>query len=206
MEMFTMKRYLLLVLVALLFVACAATEPEPALTDLTGDPEGDASALLPVTPDPEENMPTPHNDADQEPTADGGVVKGRTGLAGAVDMGSLTPSAPEPGQTPRVMPAPGVPANLSDIPGFDPLLREMAADLSRREGVPVEQINVKAIQATTWSDGSLGCPQPGMMYTMALVDGYQVSLEANGKTFFYHTSGKDFFVYCADAKPIKGAP
>lgn len=201
-----MKRYLILVFTALLIVACAATEPEPALTDMTGAPEGGVPALLPVTTSPEENMPATENDANQEPTADSGAVKGQTGLAGTVDMGSLTPSAPEPGQTPRVMPAPGVPSSLSNIPGFDPLLRDMAADLSQREGIPVEQISVKNIQATTWSDGSLGCPQPGMMYTMALVDGYQVSLEANGKTFYYHTSGKDFFVYCANARPIKSTP
>lgn len=201
-----MKRYLIFALAVLLLAACAATEPEPALTDLTGAPEGGVPALLPVTSSPEESMPVAENESTQEPGADSGVVKGETGLAGTVDMGSLTPSVPEPGQTPRVMPAPGVPSSLSNIPGLDPLLREMVADLSQRQGIPAEQISVKNIQATTWSDGSLGCPQPGMMYTMALVDGYQISLEANGKTFYYHTSGKDYFVYCADAKPIKSTP
>jgi hypothetical protein len=32
-----------------------------------------------------------------------------------------------------------------------------------------------------WNDGSLGCPEPGMMYTQALVNGYWLIIEAGVK-------------------------
>ena len=40
----------------------------------------------------------------------------------------------------------------------------------------------------TWNDGSLGCPQPGQLYTQALVPGYQVILDANGKQMDYRAT------------------
>ena len=35
--------------------------------------------------------------------------------------------------------------------------------------------------AVTWSDGSAGCPEPGMMYTQALVPGYRIVLQAGDR-------------------------
>lgn len=71
-----------------------------------------------------------------------------------------------------------------------PWAKEIAAaqaDLMKREPtLKAADIHVQSAQAVTWNDGSLGCPQPGMMYTMALVPGYRVVLEAGGKTFSYH--------------------
>ena len=79
---------------------------------------------------------------------------------------------------------------------------EMKADLSDHLSVPMETISVAAIQDTTWRDGSLGCPQPGMMYTMALVDGYQVTLTADGKSYQYHTRGTDSFIRCVKGQSV----
>ncbi len=46
--------------------------------------------------------------------------------------------------------------------------------------------------AKTWNDGSLGCPEPGELYTQALVDGFQVVLEIDGERFDYRVgSGTD---------------
>jgi hypothetical protein len=33
-------------------------------------------------------------------------------------------------------------------------------------------------EAVTWPDGALGCPEPGIVYTQALVPGYWVVVEA----------------------------
>ncbi|MFN8471805.1 MAG: hypothetical protein U0822_06390 [Anaerolineae bacterium] len=61
------------------------------------------------------------------------------------------------------------------------------ADLLKHEPtLKASDIHVQTAEAVTWNDGSLGCAQPGMMYTMALVPGYRVVLEANGKTYSYH--------------------
>ena len=58
-------------------------------------------------------------------------------------------------------------------------------DLSRRLGEPVVDPTVLSAVARTWNDGSLGCPQPGQLYTQALVEGFQVVIEVNGEQFDY---------------------
>ena len=40
-------------------------------------------------------------------------------------------------------------------------------------------------EAVLWTDGSLGCPRPGVMYTQAEVPGYWVELEIAGRRFDY---------------------
>ena len=59
------------------------------------------------------------------------------------------------------------------------------ADLAARIG-SAESIVVFAVEDVTWRDGSLGCPQPGMSYTQALVDGYRIELSDGEATYFYH--------------------
>ena len=67
--------------------------------------------------------------------------------------------------------------------------REVAvalADAADRTGVDPDDIEVAAFEEVTWSDGAMGCPQPGQMYTQALVEGYRVLLEVEGSTLSYH--------------------
>ena len=206
-EMYPMKATLMVVLIALFLAGCAAPGIEPALSEMTQAPE--AGALASVTTGAEENsMSVTENSPEAAGTADSasqsGPIVSQSGPPSVVDLQSLTPIPPDPNQTPRVMPAPGVPGGPAKVAGLEPLLNKISADLSRRQNIPLEQISVKTVQVVTWPDGSLGCPQPGMMYTMSLVDGYQIILVANGQTFFYHTAGRDQFIYCANAKPVKG--
>lgn len=60
------------------------------------------------------------------------------------------------------------------------------ADLANRFDVEESSVQVAVAEFVTWSDGSLGCPQPGMFYTQALVDGSRVVLEHGGRFFAYH--------------------
>jgi hypothetical protein len=64
------------------------------------------------------------------------------------------------------------------------------ADAMRRTGLARDAIRVLGAEAVTWPDGSLGCPEPGMMYTQALVPGYRVRLEARGAVLDYHASAR----------------
>ena len=43
-------------------------------------------------------------------------------------------------------------------------------------GVSVSDMTVLRAESVTWPDGSLGCPEPGMQYTQALVPGYWVEI------------------------------
>ena len=58
------------------------------------------------------------------------------------------------------------------------------ADLAQRKA-PTSGLEVVTARAVTWPNGALGCPKPGMMYTQALIDGYQVVVKAGGRTYDY---------------------
>jgi hypothetical protein len=81
------------------------------------------------------------------------------------------------------------------------LLDQMIDDLATHLGVEREGVSVVSAEATIWNDGSLGCPRPGEFYTQALVPGYRVILETNGKRYNYHASEKGHFFLCATALP-----
>jgi hypothetical protein len=68
-------------------------------------------------------------------------------------------------------------------------LEQAKADLSGRLSIPLDQVEVVAVTAVTWPDGSLGCPKPGMVYPQALVDGMRILLRAVGRTYDYHSGG-----------------
>jgi len=72
----------------------------------------------------------------------------------------------------------------------DPVVAKARADLAAELGAAEDDITVITAEPVTWSDGSLGCPEPGKMYTQALVDGYRVVLEYEGVEYHYH-AGED---------------
>lgn len=100
----------------------------------------------------------------------------------------LTPCAPAnfPGGSP---PAAAPPAAVSK----EQLLA--VAHLAQLLGVSPDAITVVSVEEVTWPDTSLGCPQPGMMYTQVLTPGYRLVLEAGGKTYEYH-AGRGRVVSC----------
>lgn len=101
-------------------------------------------------------------------------------------------SSPKPTSTPT-SPSPGddiyIP-NPSNQNG-DELIAKSKKDLSQALNIKEDKIEVKKVEKTDWSDGSLGCPKPGFMYTQAIVPGYLITLEAQGKEYNYHTSSEE---------------
>jgi hypothetical protein len=80
------------------------------------------------------------------------------------------------------------------IPGD--LLNAILADASERTGIEPDALIVTRADAVTWNDGSLGCPEPGMFYTQALVDGYQIVLSAGDATLDYRAQSSGYFRVC----------
>lgn len=78
------------------------------------------------------------------------------------------------------------------------------ADLAKRLGVPVEEVKVLERSEKTWPDGSLGCPQPGMNYTQALVEGSLLVLEAGGERYNYHAGGGREYFLCERLRAGQG--
>ena len=64
-----------------------------------------------------------------------------------------------------------------------------------------QKVVVTKAEAVTWPDGSLGCPEPGMFYTQALVDGYWIVVEAGGQALDYRVSGGGNFRICDTPQP-----
>jgi hypothetical protein len=87
---------------------------------------------------------------------------------------------------PPSAPSPVAPAPAST--GLDAVVEAAITDAATRSGVGRDGIRLISAEAVTWGDGALGCPEPGMMYTQALVPGYRVRLEAGGRVLDYHSS------------------
>ena len=69
-------------------------------------------------------------------------------------------------------------------------------DVVGRAGVDPADVTVITGQEMIWPDGSLGCAEPGGIYTQALVPGYWVIVEAGGAAYDYRLSDKGNFRLC----------
>jgi hypothetical protein len=81
---------------------------------------------------------------------------------------------------------------------LDPILNEAAA----LANVAPEQL-VIVRRVSTLDDGSLGSPEPGMMYTQALVNGYWVVIDAAGQNYDFRVDSRGNFRLCP---PGQGRP
>ena len=82
---------------------------------------------------------------------------------------------------------------------------EIVGDLEARTGADPSAVEVLRAEAVTWRDSSLGCPEPGMMYMQALVEGYWVILRYAGESHDYRATRGGRFVLCTQSdrqKPI----
>lgn len=75
----------------------------------------------------------------------------------------------------------------SDIdPALVDLVELARHDLADHLDVPEENITVVSAQPVTWSDASLGCPQPGMRYAQVVTEGSRIVLRHDDRTYDYH--------------------
>ncbi len=79
-------------------------------------------------------------------------------------------------------------------------------DAANRSTTARADIKVLSEEAVTWPDGSLGCPQPGMMYTQALVPGYRIVLQAGEQTLNYHAKSRGKPVFCPASRVTAPVP
>jgi len=79
-------------------------------------------------------------------------------------------------------------------------------DAANRSTTARADIKVTSAEPVTWPDGSLGCPQPGMMYTQALVAGYRIVLQAGEQTLNYHAMSRGRPVFCPAGRVVLPVP
>jgi hypothetical protein len=87
--------------------------------------------------------------------------------------------------------------------GAEQVIRLAQKDLAQRLSLAPEAIRLVSVEAVEWSDASLGCPQPGMMYAQVITPGFRVTLEAEGERYDYHTDTGRLVVLCGeDGLPV----
>lgn len=115
-----------------------------------------------------------------------------------------TPTTPSREERLELVKTPKVtPADLSKLIGDpitgevpDNILGDIISDLLERTNADSGDIKVIRSEFVTWNDGSLGCPQKGMYYTQALVDGYWVVLQIEGVVYDYRATVSGYFSLC----------
>ena len=106
------------------------------------------------------------------------------------------------------MPTPGpAPVQGPVVNTLQSATEDALTDAARRTGLKRTELEVLSAEAVTWSDGSLGCPQPGMMYTQALVPGFRIRIRAGAETLNYHAGRRGAPMFCPAERvvpPVSG--
>ncbi len=98
---------------------------------------------------------------------------------------------------------------MSAPQGLDAAVQAALADAARRTGIDAAALKLVSTERVTWPDGSLGCPQPGFLYTQALVPGYRIRIDAGGQLLDFHASARGGLVLCPAGRarePLPGDP
>ena len=134
-------------------------------------------------------------------------------LAALLALAACTSGAPATSPSdgpPSGRPSQDVPDRISPSPSGAPVTGEVPAaivDAARGllAGVVGEEAaagaTILVAEAVTWPDGSLGCPEPGVLYTQQLVDGYRLVLDVDGRSYDYRATGGGNVRACEIAGP-----
>jgi len=122
--------------------------------------------------------------------------------AAPLEATPLTPDSPSSAPHPLATVAPTEAPVLGETPVE--VMEQIAADLEQRAGIQRAALSVIRSEAVTWNDGSLGCPQPGVFYTQATIDGYWVVVQVGGVTYDYRVGRGNLVVLCEQPQPAGG--
>ncbi len=93
-------------------------------------------------------------------------------------------------------------AEASVVPGE--IMRELVSAVAKDAGVNSGDVVLERAQRSTFSDGSLDCPEPGMAYNQVIVEGYWVVFRAAGEEYDMRVTNRGKFTRCQGA--TKRAP
>ena len=177
--------------IVLLAAACAS----PASVDV----ESSEAAEFPTTTSPVADSPATTSPVTTSPVVVSDAAPSDESVAPSGDQESETTSTEqEPTVTTQPPKETSETAPLVEVAEPHPSgpVAAAIADLATRLSVDQSAITLVSQEEVTWSDGSLGCPQPDMSYIQVLVNGSLIVLEVDGKTYEYHSGvGRDPF-YC----------
>lgn len=88
--------------------------------------------------------------------------------------------------------APATPPNES----AERMVTLVKQHLAQRLSIAIDRIVLLSAKPVVWRDAGLGCPKPNIDYVRVETPGYNILLEASGKTYRYHTDETKRFVQC----------
>ena len=94
----------------------------------------------------------------------------------------------------------GAPVTTAEVPRE--VRQAVAEDAARRFKVDASAVVLTRAEQVTWPDGSLGCPEPGRMYTQNLVAGYRVVAKTTAGELTYHTDTRGNVVNCSSSRVL----
>ena len=80
------------------------------------------------------------------------------------------------------------------------ITESVLADAASQTGIEKSSVSVGSAEAVVWADGSLGCPAPGLSYTMAQVPGYRILVQAGTRQLDYHANRRGYFILCPSGR------
>jgi hypothetical protein len=104
-------------------------------------------------------------------------------MLAACDAGAAPPPAATP--APSMTPTPDETA---------PLVALARADAAQRSGLPVENLRLVSVTATTWASSAFGC-NTGVDAGVGPITGYVIILQAGKHPYEYHAANGQV-VYC----------
>ena len=121
----------------------------------------------------------------------------RTGVAPPKRISDVVP-----GDSLNAQPS-GEPVTTASMPRA--VRQAVVTDAARRFQVTEDAVVLASAEQVTWSDGSLGCAQPGRVYTQMLVEGYRVTATTTAGRMLYHTDTRGKVVTCGfPVRPATG--
>ena len=119
--------------------------------------------------------------------------------AASAPPGSPTRPSVSPDLPPSVPPSDAPVTGEVPEPVLEAIRQQLAVDAP---GADLATATVVRAEAVEWSDGSLGCPEPGMMYTQAITPGYHVVISVDGVEYDYRATEAGQVRLCENPGPI----
>jgi hypothetical protein len=108
----------------------------------------------------------------------------------------LTPPV-APVVSPAASPVPSISRQTSS-PDEQAAVDAALADAAAHLGVSRADLQVERVEPHEWSDSSLGCPRPGLLYSQILTPGYLIVIRGAGKQLEYHADTRGRVMLCEE--------
>ena len=116
------------------------------------------------------------------------IVNTPSGLASPNESMTTPSETPVPTSTPQMSRV------ESQMP--EAILGPILDEAAKLANVPPQELVIVRAEAVVWNDGSLGCPEPGMEYAQALINGFWVVISGAGQTYDFRVGRDGNFRLC----------